>query len=62
MVDWGGHRVYSWEILQRLNKGEVGKDLVLVDVRSPREYTGEITAPPEYPMNMPRWVVTYQAP
>jgi Rhodanese-related sulfurtransferase len=48
-VDWGGHRVYSWEILQRLNKGEVGKDLVLVDARSPREYTGEITAPPEYP-------------
>jgi len=48
-VDWGGHRVYSWEILQRLNKGEVGKALVLVDVRSPKEYTGEITAPPEYP-------------
>jgi len=25
------------------------KDKVLVDVRSPKEYTGEITAPPEYP-------------
>ena len=24
-------------------------DKVLVDVRSPKEYTGEITAPPEYP-------------
>jgi thiosulfate/3-mercaptopyruvate sulfurtransferase len=26
-----------------------GPNLVLVDVRSPAEYTGEITAPPEYP-------------
>jgi thiosulfate/3-mercaptopyruvate sulfurtransferase len=25
------------------------EDKVLVDVRSPKEYTGEITAPPEYP-------------
>ena len=25
------------------------KDKVLVDVRSPKEFTGEITAPPEYP-------------
>jgi thiosulfate/3-mercaptopyruvate sulfurtransferase len=25
-------------------------DTVLVDVRSAKEYTGEITAPPEYPM------------
>jgi thiosulfate/3-mercaptopyruvate sulfurtransferase len=28
--------------------GEVGKSTILVDVRSPAEYTGEITAPLEY--------------
>ncbi len=27
----------------------MGKSLVLVDVRSPKEYAGEITAPPKYP-------------
>ena len=25
-------------------------ETALVDVRSPKEFTGEITAPPEYPM------------
>lgn len=28
---------------------KVGKEVVLVDVRSPAEFKGEITAPPEYP-------------
>ncbi len=28
---------------------KIGKEVVLVDVRSPAEYKGEITAPPEYP-------------
>ncbi len=40
------NRVFFDELLRE----KVGKaDLVLVDVRSPAEFTGEITAPPEYP-------------
>ncbi len=31
--------------------GSLGKSgIVMIDVRSPKEFTGEITAPPEYPM------------
>jgi thiosulfate/3-mercaptopyruvate sulfurtransferase len=38
-------RVYREEVL-----GELGKwDTVLVDVRGPKEFSGEILAPPEYP-------------
>jgi len=48
-VDWGSHRAYFWEILQAVTRGEVGKRVVLVDVRSPAEYRGDVTAPPEYP-------------
>ncbi|MEM0373895.1 MAG: sulfurtransferase [Sulfolobaceae archaeon] len=47
-VDWGSHRAFFWEIYQKVIKGEVGKSVMLVDVRSPKEYTGEIRAPPEY--------------
>lgn len=47
-VDWGSHRAFFWEVLQRVTKGEVGKTTILVDVRSPKEYSGEIRAPPEY--------------
>ncbi len=38
-------RVYFIDVLKRLRDPNV----VLVDVRSPAEYRGEITAPPEYP-------------
>jgi len=38
-------RTYLDAMKQRLNQ----KNSVLVDVRSPAEFTGEITAPPEYP-------------
>ncbi|MEM0075459.1 MAG: sulfurtransferase [Conexivisphaerales archaeon] len=38
-------RVYREYVKQILHS----KDKVLVDVRSPKEFTGEITAPPEYP-------------
>lgn len=38
-------RVYFIDVLKRLRDPNV----VLVDVRSPAEYKGEITAPPEYP-------------
>lgn len=32
-------------------RGSLGKsNIVMIDVRSPKEFTGEITAPPEYPM------------
>ncbi|MBM3894880.1 MAG: sulfurtransferase [Thaumarchaeota archaeon] len=32
-------------------RGSLGKpSIVMIDVRSPKEFTGEITAPPEYPM------------
>ncbi|MGD0637178.1 MAG: sulfurtransferase [Nitrososphaerales archaeon] len=38
-------RVYREEVLRDLGKW----DRVLVDVRGPKEFTGEILAPPEYP-------------
>ena len=38
-------RVYLPYIREAYTK----KDKILVDVRSPKEFTGEITAPPEYP-------------
>ncbi|MDG6926037.1 MAG: sulfurtransferase [Nitrososphaerota archaeon] len=38
-------RVYKDEVSKALGKG----DKVLVDVRGPKEYSGEILAPPEYP-------------
>ncbi|HWP78419.1 MAG TPA: sulfurtransferase [Candidatus Nitrosotenuis sp.] len=41
-----GLRAYLFDVKRALDK----KDTVLVDVRSPKEFTGEITAPPEYPM------------
>ncbi|EHP70111.1 rhodanese-related sulfurtransferase [Metallosphaera yellowstonensis MK1] len=47
-VDWGSHRTFLWEVLQRVTKGETGKLVTLIDVRSQKEYTGEIKAPPEY--------------
>jgi len=41
-----GMRAYLFDVRRALDK----TDTVLVDVRSPKEFTGEITAPPEYPM------------
>jgi thiosulfate/3-mercaptopyruvate sulfurtransferase len=41
-----GLRAYLFDVKRALVRG----DTVLVDVRSPKEFTGEITAPPEYPM------------
>ncbi|MGI0047617.1 MAG: sulfurtransferase [Nitrosotalea sp.] len=41
-----GLRAYLFDVRRSLDK----KDSVLVDVRSPKEFSGEITAPPEYPM------------
>lgn len=41
-----GLRAYLFDVRRSLDKSEVA----LVDVRSPKEFTGEITAPPEYPM------------
>jgi thiosulfate/3-mercaptopyruvate sulfurtransferase len=41
-----GLRAYLYDVRRALDK----HDTVLVDVRSAKEYTGEITAPPEYPM------------
>ena len=41
-----GLRAYLFDVRRSLDR----KDTVLVDVRSPKEFTGEITAPPEYPM------------
>lgn len=40
-----GLRAYLYDVSRALNKD----DTVLVDVRSPKEFSGEITAPPEYP-------------
>jgi len=39
-------RAYLRDVQSALGKS----DTTLVDVRSPKEFTGEITAPPEYPM------------
>ncbi len=41
-----GLRAYLFDVRRALER----KDTVLVDVRSPKEFSGEITAPPEYPM------------
>lgn len=41
-----GLRAYLFDVWRSLDK----VDSVMVDVRSPKEFTGEITAPPEYPM------------
>lgn len=38
-------RAYFIDVLRNLWR----RDVVLVDVRSPDEYTGKVTAPPEYP-------------
>ncbi len=40
-----GLRAYLADVRRALD----GSDTVMVDVRSPKEFTGEITAPPEYP-------------
>jgi thiosulfate/3-mercaptopyruvate sulfurtransferase len=41
-----GLRAYLFDVKRALEKS----DTVLVDVRSPKEFSGEITAPAEYPM------------
>ena len=41
-----GLRAYLFDVRRALER----EDTVMVDVRSPKEFTGEITAPPEYPM------------
>jgi thiosulfate/3-mercaptopyruvate sulfurtransferase len=41
-------RVYLDDVREALPQVKAGK-LVLVDVRGPKEFSGEITAPPEYP-------------
>ena len=41
-----GLRAYLFDVRRALDKS----DTVLVDVRSPKEFSGEITAPAEYPM------------
>src|SRR5215831_886460 len=41
-----GLRAYLFDVKRALDK----KDVTMVDVRSPKEFSGEITAPPEYPM------------
>jgi thiosulfate/3-mercaptopyruvate sulfurtransferase len=42
-----GVRAYMPDVRRALDK--MDSTTVLVDVRSPKEFTGEITAPPEYP-------------
>ncbi|MEM2856971.1 MAG: sulfurtransferase [Candidatus Nitrosocaldaceae archaeon] len=42
------YRAYYEEVKRIVDTNP--KDYVLIDVRSPKEYSGEITAPPEYPM------------
>lgn len=41
-----GLRAYLFDVRRALQR----EDTVMVDVRSPKEFSGEITAPPEYPM------------
>ncbi len=41
-----GLRAYLFDVRRALAR----KEVAMVDVRSPKEFTGEITAPPEYPM------------
>jgi len=38
------------EYFEGVKKALDDNNIVMVDVRSPKEFTGEITAPPEYPM------------
>jgi thiosulfate/3-mercaptopyruvate sulfurtransferase len=38
------------DYLEGVKKALDDNNIVMVDVRSPKEFTGEITAPPEYPM------------
>ncbi len=40
-----GLRAYLFDVSRALSK----EDTVMVDVRSPKEFSGEVTAPPEYP-------------
>src|SRR5438094_8868670 len=42
-----GVRAYLFDVRRAVDR----KDTVLVDVRSPKEFSGEITAPPEYQMD-----------
>lgn len=42
-----GVRAFMPDVRRALERAQ---EIVLVDVRSPKEFTGEITAPPEYPM------------
>lgn len=44
-----GVRAYMHDVRRALERMEQ-QTTALVDVRSPKEFTGEITAPPEYPM------------
>ena len=44
-----GVRAYMPDVRRALDKMNNDPTTVLVDVRSPKEFTGEITAPPEYP-------------
>ena len=41
-----GLRAYLFDVSRGIGK----EDTVMVDVRSPAEFSGQITAPPEYPM------------
>lgn len=42
-------RAFKDEILELYKTGKLGKDVKLVDVRSPQEYTGELIHMPDYP-------------
>ncbi len=42
-------RAFKEEILKFYNEARLGKEVVLVDVRSPQEYTGELIHMPDYP-------------
>jgi thiosulfate/3-mercaptopyruvate sulfurtransferase len=44
-----GVRAYMPDVRRALDRMQENSTTVLVDVRSPKEFTGEITAPPEYP-------------
>ena len=51
-----GIRAYLPDVRRAIERTET----VLVDVRSPKEFSGEITAPPEYPSNTPKEAVIFQ--
>ncbi|MFN4220507.1 MAG: sulfurtransferase [bacterium] len=42
-------RAFKNEILNLFEQGKIGKEVKLVDVRSPQEYTGELIHMPDYP-------------